>query len=423
MDFFNLEAEEVLLGTIILNNNQITKVDDILEAKHFYRLENSKIFAKIILIKKEDRIADSITLQSFFEAEGFGYGYLKHLISKASLIVNIRSYGVLIKELWTKRELMTIAKKIEVNISLENDLILSDIDKSIKEIDTTSAIIQVFNGEDALNDWQDNLGREFSKPIPSGLESLDKMLNGGFHKEGLYVFGAGSGTGKTFFSQKVMLEALKLDYGVFFASMEMSKRKIIARFFSILAKINSFRILINNIFEHEQDRFEYAKETWQKYKNNFFITEKGAMSPADIEFALKQSLKKSKIGLVVIDYAQMMKLREARNFNEASLIKENVNAIARMAQKYRVAIILLSQLTKDKISGKVGLGSLKGSGGLYEDADCVIAMWSEEESENKEKVKHLQMEVLKNRDGISGGFSINFNGDFGEFTENNTNIF
>jgi replicative DNA helicase len=199
--------------------------------------------------------------------------------------------------------------------------------------------------------------------------------------------------------------------------MEMSKRKIIARFISILSGINFFRVLINNVFEWERQKFNTALAEWKRTQKSFFIVEKLSMSPKEIEFCLKKSLKKSPIGLVVVDYAQIMKLRDSRNFNEASLIKENVNALAKMAQKYKIAVVLLSQLTKDKISGKVGLGSLKGSGGLYEDADCVIAMWAEEDQ--KEKTKNLQMEILKNREGMSGGFSVVFNGEIGEFKQTN----
>lgn len=418
----NLEAEQVILGTIIQNNKKLLRIEDIIEAKHFFYKENYLIFTKIVDYIKQDIVADYITLKQFFlEKEDLSLDYLEFIIGKAVIIVDIRGYAIQVKELWQKRELIDIAKKIELDINLPTNIIVNNINNVIKNIDSNCGAIQVFDGEDAINEWESEYKKELSKPIPTGLSSLDEMLNGGLHKEGLYVLGAGSGTGKTFLSQNIMLQALRLEYGVFFASMEMSKRKIVARFLSILAKINSFRILVNNIFLVENEKFSDALSVWKKFQKNFFIVEKMSMSPDDIEFALKQSLKKSPIGLIVIDYAQIMKLREAKNINEASLIKENVNAIAKIAQKYKVAILLLSQLTKDKISGKVGLGSLKGSGGLYEDADCVIAMWSE--TEERERVKTLQMEVLKNRDGMSSGFSIKFNGEFGEFFEKNENIF
>jgi replicative DNA helicase len=424
MELFNLQAEQSILGTIILNNEYLRRVEDILEAKHFYFAENLAIYERIMGVKKDDVVANKITLQTFFNSNESikavgGQKYLLALLSEASAIIDIRDYAITIAELWRKRELLAALESIKENLESEKvENLLTKFEDTVKTIDDTSTTIQVFDGEEAIADWAfEAEKKEQLKPISSGLKTLDDMLNGGFHKEGLYVFAAASGCGKTFFSQNVILNALKLRIGVFFASMEMSKRKIMARFISILAKINFFRVLIANIFDWEKERFDLALREWQGYQKNFFIVEKMAMSPKEIEFAFKRSLKKSAIGLVVVDYAQILKLREGRNFNEASLIKENVNALAKLAQKYKVAVILLSQLTKDKISGKVGLGSLKGSGGLYEDADCVIAMWADEDS--KDKIKKLQIEVLKNREGLAGGFSITFNGDIGEFKETN----
>lgn len=424
MELFNIDAEQSILGTIILNNEYLRRVEDILEAKHFYEPAHQAIFARILEVRQDQIVANQVTLKNFFDGNEFikatgGALYLSTLLSEASSIIDIRDYAFLVVELWRKRELLNTIEEVKSGIESEKlDNLLTKLDDSIKKIDDGISTLQVFDGEESFEEWAEEADRkEVLKPIPSGLKTLDEMLNGGFHKEGLYVFAAASGCGKTFFSQNIILNALKLDLGVFFASMEMSKRKIIARFISILSRINFFRVLINNVFDWEKEKFNTALVEWKRTQKSFFIVEKLSMSPKEIELSLKKSLKKSPIGLVVVDYAQIMKLRDARNFNEASLIKENVNALAKMAQKYKLAVVLLSQLTKDKISGKVGLGSLKGSGGLYEDADCVIAMWADEEQ--KEKVKNLQIEILKNREGMSGGFSIVFNGDVGEFKQTN----
>lgn len=425
MELFNFEAEQVLLGTTIANNNQISRWEDILEEKHFYSLEHKIVYRKIIELRRDNITADIITLKSTFESNDFlnvgGFSYLKSLLSLATSIIDIRDYALTIIELWRKRELMTAINQLSSSINEDNvDNLLTKLDNSIKKIDDSISTLQVYNGLEAFEDWESKADiNQESQPIPTKLKTIDEMLNGGLHKEGLYVFGAASGTGKTFFAQNIMLNALKLNYGVLFISMEMSKRKIMARFLSILSRINSFRVLIGKIYQTETTSFSSALHTWKEYQKNFFIVEKVSLSTKEIELSLKKALRKSRIELLVIDYAQILKLREVKNINEASLIKENINALAKIAQKYKIAIFLLSQLTKDKINGKVGLGSLKGSGGLYEDADCVIAMWSseEEQQQNKNKLKNLQMEILKNRDGMSSGISLIFNGDFGEFNQ------
>ena len=421
MNLFNIEAEQGILGTIILNNEYLRRVEDILEVKHFAEESHKMIFEKILESKKEELVANTVTLKQFFDANFMnleGSKYLSTLLAEASAIIDIRDYALVIIDLWRKRQLADVINQIDFGTESLNSAI-DKIDGAIKEIDSDLQTIQVFDGEESIIDWAQQVEKkETLTPIPTNLKTLDEMLNGGFHKEGLYVFAAASGCGKTFFSQNIILNALKLNLGTFFVSMEMPKKKIMARFLSILSKINAFRVYIGNIFEWEQEKFNYALKDWERKQKKFFIVEKVSLSPKEIESALKKVLRKSPVDLLVVDYAQIMKLREARNFNEASLIKENVNSLAKLAQKYKMAVILLSQLTKDKISGKVGLGSLKGSGGLYEDADCVIAMWQDEEK-SKEKIKNLQMEVLKNRDGMSGGLSLQFNGDIGEFKEIN----
>lgn len=425
MELYNTEAEQILLGSIIYNNNYLNIINDFFDKEHFSSIEHKVIFEEILALNEQGFIADMVSLRPFFKEnlilkEVGSLDYLNSLLAVASSRVEIREYALIITELWKKRELENCINDVKEALSTNTlDFAINQIENAVKKIDVNINSVQLFDGEEALNDWYlEKDKQKVIQPIPTNIESLNKMLNGGLHKEGLYVFGAGSGTGKTFFAQNIILNALKLDYGVLFVSMEMSKRKIIARFLSILSRINSFRILINNIYNHEENDFNFALETWKSFQKKFFIVEKVSLSTKEIEFALKKALKKNPIDLIVIDYAQIMKLNLDKNFNESSLIKQNVNFLAKIAQRYKVPVFLLSQLTKDKIGDKVSLSSLKGSGGLYEDADCVIAMWNDTANQSSNtKNKVLQMEVLKNRDGLSDSVSINFNGDIGEFKE------
>lgn len=418
---YNEEAEQIILGTIIVDNIYHNRVSDILEAKHFMITDHQKIYQKIVDAINEEDVANRVTLDNFFESEiSEGKEYLRQLLSQASVVIDIRKYAFLVIELAKKRQLedliVNLGKDLESGKLVD---LMNELDNGITKIDTTAENIKLFTTQDLLEDWATNIDKENNlKPIPTKLSSLDKMLNGGLQKGGLYVLAASSGCGKTFFSQNIILHALKCDLGAYFVSMEMQKRKIFTRFIAILAKINSFRILKGNIFQHEDSIFNSAVKEWEGYQKKFLITDLVKLSASKIESALRRALRKTSIDLMVIDYAQIMELREAKNMNEASLIKENVVKLAQIAKKYDIAVLLLSQLTKDKISGKVGLGSLKGSGGLYEDADCVFAMWADEE-QPKDAIKKLRIEVLKNRDGLSGGLDVEFDGEFGRFTEIN----
>jgi len=422
--FFNTSAEQVILGSVIMNNDQISTVVDILESRHFYEPAHQEIWSKLIE-KNEESVSNEITLKNFFDSSENikkvgGSLYLSTLLGSASMLVKIRVYANQIIELWQKRALLEKFEELKdsLNSGEKMENILANLDVAVKQLDLTNNTLQIFNGEEMAEEWLEFVQKGAMKPITTGIETIDRCLNGGFYQERLYLLGAASGAGKTFFSQRIMMNALESQFGVLFISMEMPKKSIFTRFLSMLTGINSFRLMINNIFQWEAEKFNAGFEKWKNFQKVFHITEKSNLMPKNIEWALNKAKKKSRVDFVVIDYAQIMKLRES-NFNEASLIKENVAALVEIAKNHKVAVLLLSQLTKATVGGQVGLGSLKGSGGLYEDADCVLAMWSDEDKHANQEIKLLKMEVLKNRDGFLGAATIEFDGAKGEFKEIN----
>ena len=415
-NFKNIEAEQTILGTIIMNNSKFSRVEDILEAKHFSDEANKDIFEKIVERLKVGT-ANEVTLKTFASADN--KDYLAKLGLKASLIVDIREYAFVLVEAWRKRvlfeKLNSMKDKLQQGDSLES--VLQEFDEAVKEIDSDNESLQVWDGEEISIEWAQFVQKDKMQPIISKLPTLDDALNGGLFPERLYVLGAASGAGKTFFSQTLMLNALMQNLGVLFVSMEMPKKSIFARFFSILSGISSFRLTTNKIFNWELESFHRGLDDWKTLQKRFYITDNSGLTPKNIEAALKKAMRKSPINFVVVDYAQIMRLRDAKNMNEASLIKENVTALADIAKKYKVAMLLLSQLTKANVGGQVGLGSLKGSGGLYEDADCVIAMWADDERQQKNKIKNIKIEVIKNREGSMDSLVVEFDGSKGQFKE------
>jgi replicative DNA helicase len=166
--------------------------------------------------------------------------------------------------------------------------------------------------------------------------------------------------------------------------------------------------------------FNHACQKWERFKNNILITEKGSLSISQIRSTVKRIKRKHKIDLVAVDYIQIIQTRDQKNLNEATLIKENVTALKEIAKEFNVVMVALSQITKDALGGRPGLKSLKGSGGIAEGADTVINMWTDSDQEQEgQKNKNLNMEIAKNRNGICGTLSVNFDGEFGIFSEQN----
>lgn len=421
LEYTNIEAERSILGLLIMHNDALIKVSDILKANDFYSDSHQMIYDEILKrVNMEKEVADIITLRPFFDTLPEGGAYLNDL-ANVSGIMPIRDYAFNLIELAKKRRLLSglhesivlLETKSSSDVATKTQDLIASIDSDSKEID-------VFDGdgmEQALVDgWKDGTSNII---IPSGVGSLDEMLNGGFTVSKLYTIAAAPGTGKTSLSQQIMVKALEKDYGVLFISMEMERKNIFARFLASFSSINPFRIVINNIFNYEQQAFDNALKKWQRLKSNYFMTEKGNMTLGQIENVLKRKLKANPIKLLVIDYLQIMQLRESKNMSEASLIKENVTGLKNLATKYNISVIQLSQLTKDAIGGRPGLRSLKGSGGIGEDSDCVINLWTDSQDTERKKVKAINIEVAKNRNGSQGDLVVNFDGEYNRFTESN----
>jgi len=418
----NSEAEEAILSVLLTHNESLIKVSDILRSEHFSSQSNQAIYEEILnKINLEKVEVDFVTIRSFFKELPEGLDYLNHLRYINNLMNPIRSYAFSVIELAKKRDLILGFNQLLSDS--DNDSSIDLVTKTQDLIASTcyeSEEIEILDGE-SLNKALDDSWKEGTSNIiiPSGLLSLDKMLNGGFTTDRLYTIGAAPGTGKTSLAQQVIIKALKKQYGVLFFSMEMERKNLFSRFLAHFSEINPFRILINNIFEHEKDRFTEAREEWNRLSTNYFMTEKGHLTLPEMESVLKRKLRASPIKLIVVDYIQIMALRNAKNINEASLIKENINGLQDLATKYHVSVIVLSQLTKSALGEKPGLKALKGSGGIAEDSDCVINLWSDSEDDQQQSRKIVNVEVAKNRNGPRGDIVINFDGEFNKFSENN----
>lgn len=419
--FIDIEAEQQILGTIIVNQEYLRKVEDILISDYFSEPFHQVIYSKFFDLKKDGISINAINLKTFFAAEKQSE-YLPVLLrSTAELYCDIRDAAILLKEHYTKRKIhQLLSESIE---NLESSKVIDVCDNIINEIakiDSDSRELEILTTEDMAkaleNNWKLDLT---SLSVPTGLPNLDKMLNGGLYPKKLYVVGAAPGVGKTSFSQQIIQNALQKNIGVMFFSMEMERETILARFLSAICRINPFRIQINKIYNHEINHFDNATKKWGDLsRGKFFMSDKSGVDVSKMKQAIKKMQRKNRIGLVVVDYIQIIPLRDAK-INEATLIKENIDNLKAIAKEFNVAVLALSQLTKEDVVSKPTVKSLKGSGGINEGADTTALLWADGESSDNTTNKSLKLMIAKNRNGSLGEVSINYDGEFGVFTENN----
>lgn len=422
VEFFNLEAEQNILGLIILNNEYLVSVEDILLPEHFHETAHQKIYDKILQLRKDGSSANTITLKQFFDSEleyVGGSSYLSTLLGDASSLFNIRELACLVKEDYSKRKILGLMNEAAENLSTSK---LADVcDKLISEmtkLDTESKEVEILDTSDMAEALKKNWELDTdSRKITTGLNGLNRLMNGGLYPKKLYIIGAAAGVGKTSFAQQVIAQGLESKIGCTFFSMEMERENILTRFLGAIARINPFRIAVNKFHLHEHEIFSKAAKKWSEISTNFFMSDKDSVSVGQMRSALKRITRKNRIGLVVVDYVQIMPTRDAKNVNEATLIKENITALKGLAKEFNVAVLGLSQIVKEDVASKPTMKSLKGSGGIAEGADFIGLMWQEGEAD--EKVKPLKFTIVKNRNGPLGELDVDYDGEFGIFAERN----
>lgn len=423
----NLEAEQIVLGTCIMNNAYFEKIADILEAKHFAHPAHQAILEHFIKIAQE-KVADSITLAEFFKndkdvASLGGIEYLATLLSFASSIMNIRQYAFMLVELWQKRELKALLESSLENLSnnnftkisagLENDIAgLVIHDPKSKTLHIKEIIVE--------DEKADELG---VSPIfvPTGFEKLDEYLGGGVYAKQLMVVGARPSVGKTSLAQNMMINSSKLGKKCLFISLEVDRKNIMLKFLSNLASVSTWKILKKRMSQHEYQAFLQSKEQLKSFE--IYVNDSSSLSMPQINSIVKNQIAKQKIDLVVVDYVQIIKSFDTKNKNEALIIKENTTALKALAKQYDVAVIALAQINRKAVEGskqEPTINDFKGSGGIEEDADvCLILHRDRSEDETSYFSRAGKFIVAKNRHGTTGQITIDFDGEFGIFREIN----
>jgi replicative DNA helicase len=425
--FSNVAAEQTILGTIIYNNAYLIRLADILEEKHFYFPEHQAIWRHFVDVANE-AVADQVTLNSFFAANEEikkvgGSNYLAGLIGAASSIVDIRDYAKTVIQLWQKRELETLlTRSLEELEGKKFDFISANLENEIAGLAIKEPKKKTQHIRDLLKEMEDDQASGLSsKFVPTGFKKLDEMLNGGIHAQQLVIIGARPSVGKSSICQNVILNASKAGKKCLFISLEVDKRNVTLKFLSDLAAVETYKIRNNWMSELEKEFLQKAKA--QLREMEIYTNDSSYLRISQIGQIIKSQLDKQPVDLVVVDYVQIIRGDDVKNKNEALVIKENTTALKAFSKQFDVAMLALAQINRKAVEGakqEPTINDFKGSGGIEEDADVAIILHRDRnEGETKDNYfsQNGKLIVAKNRHGRTGEIAIQFNGDFGRFSE------
>ena len=419
-EFQNIEAEQIILTKIIMNNEAANKVADILEPKHFSQEVHKQMFEHIIIILANDKPVDLVIMKRFFEEKGGDKAYLNQIIANSG-ILRARDYAIELIELWRKREFNKILIEAKVlieggesvdkaNAFVENETANLSVHDDVRGTKHVSSVIDVIREKRRLN----------IKPkiLSTGFLALDQKLNGGFYSKQLAIIGARTAVGKTTMMQDIALRAARNGKKCLFISLEVDAERVVFKFLSNIASIASWKIGKNILKPHEAQTVERAEKTLSD--SGLFINDSTGMTAKDIERLIKNKITEEPVDAVFIDYVQHITY-ENQNTNSATMeISKNVVALKAMAQKFDVAMIAAAQINRAGTE-KPTLAHFEGSSAIEKNADVALIIHRAEVPEDQRKDSYYSMcgswIVAKNRDGGSGEINFELEGEFGRFNE------
>ncbi len=453
----NIEAEQGILGAVLLNNEIYFDISETVRPEHFYEPIHKLIFEVIGNLISKGQIATPITLKSYFEVEKNleeigGSNYLVILANSAVSLDYAKNYAHIIYDLAVRRGLFELGGKvqhdaIESNMDTKPDELIEEAEKSLYNISERGASqnnIQTF--QSSIEEAIDLAKKAFEKDssvvgISSEFTDLDTKL-GGFHPSDLIIIAGRPSMGKTSLATNIAFNIAKnahltkdKDASVLFFSLEMSSEQLATRILSEQARISSNDIRRGNLSENDLDNLVSVSKDVLEIP--LFIDDTPAVNIGTLSSRSRRLKRKNGLGVIVIDYLQLLRpSKTSRNESRVLEISEITQGLKALAKELNIPIIALSQLSRQveqREDKKPQLSDLRESGSIEQDSDVVMFIYREEyyleknapspgtaefiEWQQKMDEIHGQADLLimKQRHGPTGNIKLSFDAKYTRF--------
>ncbi|NTV12575.1 MAG: replicative DNA helicase [Desulfobulbaceae bacterium] len=428
----NVEAEQCVLGSILLQPGAMPKAVEILTSEDFYRPEHRVIFAAMILLFNKSEPQDLITVTNVIKDENNlekmgGPAYLATLTDIVPVATNIVYYAKIVREKSILRRLISTSTEVASRCYEEQDDIdqlLDDTEKSIFEIARAKSgqsfhqigtvIKSAFNEVKKLSER-----KELITGVPSGFEEFDRKT-AGLQPSDLIILAARPSMGKTALAMNIVQNAAllyKVPVGVF--SLEMSKEQLGMRMLCSLSKVDSQRVRTGHI--QESDWPKLARAVGMLSESPIYIDDTPALTIMELRGKARRLKTEHNLGLVVVDYLQLMRGQHGATERREQEISEISRSLKAMAKELHIPVIALSQLNRSlesRSDKRPMLSDLRESGAIEQDADVICFIYRDEvynKSEGNPKRGIAELIIGKQRNGPTGTIELTFISEFTTF--------
>jgi len=433
---YNIEAEESLLGSMLISRDAIVSVIEVVTTEDFYRKSNQEIFNTIIELFVKGEPADPITVADHLKKKGLldevgGKTFIHSLISNIPLAANaqyyaqiVRSHSILRKLIYAATEIATMGYEVPEDLHSTVDKAQQLIFSIYKDLNRGSTkdnisvmkdiVSEVYEKVEVLHEAKSDISG-----IPSGYIDFDHKTSG-LQNSDLIVIAARPGMGKTSFvlgMAKYIAMREKLPIAIF--SLEMSKQQVALRFMSAESRIDLQRVRDGKIKEDEWTKLARAVEKLADCK--IYIDDTAFLTVMDLRSRARMMVSTNDVKLIIVDYLQLMQSTANYRGNKVLEITEISQNLKGIAKELNIPVVAVSQLSREvekRDNKRPNLSDLRESGSIEQDADLVTFIYRDDYYEKEESRDSGKAEIIiaKHRNGPLGKLNLQFNKKFALFS-------
>lgn len=457
----NLQAEQMLLGSILINSELLNQVNEFLRAEHFFEQLHQKIYDAIEKVIDKGLTATPVIVKSMLESDPLfqevkGLEYLHKIATIAMLVINPRDYGKLIYDLALKRSLIAIGEEV-VNTAYDS----TPEHNATEQIEEAESKLYHLSSEGvnersfvkfsvSIAQAMESINRAKKSPnnltgLSTGFIDLDSKLLG-FHNSDLVIIAARPSMGKTAFAINLAINAAKILRAknkdtsfnempcVGFFSLEMSSEQIAGRVLSIYTELDSTALKSGKINEEDYNKICAASMEFSNLP--IFIDDTPALSIAAVRARARRLKRKNNLAILFVDYLQLLHGTSNKSNNRVLEVTEITQGLKAIAKELNIPVVALSQLSRaveGRVDNKPMLSDLRESGSIEQDADIVMFLYREEyylsrtepapgtdkHNEWQAKLEEIRnitdIIVAKHRNGAIGNVRMYYNTQFSKF--------
>lgn len=414
------EAEACVIGAILIDKDAIVEVAEFLRPEHFYKRANQLVYEACLELYEQRNPIDLVTIKDRLKKQKSltdigGSTYLTSIVDQVPTSANIEHYAHIVKDSYTKRELIAAAGRIASSAFDESQEASGVLDEAEQAVFSLSQkhLKQVFQPVKSILaesfDRLDELHKSAGglRGVPSGFRDLDDTL-AGMQPSNLIILAARPGIGKTAFALNIAQHvSVKDNIPVGFFSLEMSKEELVDRLLVRQANVDAWKLKTGRLDEDDFGKLSMAMG--ELAEAPFYIDDTPAMTVLEMRTKARRLMAEHGLKLIVCDYLQLVHCARNRE-SRVQEVSEISQGLKNLARELKVPVLAISQLSRDvekRGTRRPQLADLRESGAIEQDADVVMFLWRESDDD----LENVELEIAKHRNGPLRRIKLRFKGD------------